>query len=106
MIIVLRQMRNFSAISWRVLEVQMELLNKNTIKTNKCAGYSDWQTCHFAAGFQRTWIAVWLRSLTSNHKSNTSDMGLLHNTYLKCFQTPSDGQGERKQKNDIRICTL
>ena len=33
-------------------------------------------------------------------------MGLLHNTYLKCFQTPSDGQGEKKQKNDTQICTL
>ena len=33
-------------------------------------------------------------------------MGLLHNTYLKCFETPSDGQGEKKQKNDTQICTL
>ena len=52
-------MSNVSAISWRVLEVEMASLNKITIKTNTYAWYSDWQTCHFAAGFQGTWIAVW-----------------------------------------------
>ena len=60
----------------------------------------------FCSRFSKDMDSVWLRSLTSNHKSNTTDMGLLHNTYLKCFQTPSDAQGEKKQKNDTRICTL